>query len=174
MFGSLNLFSLLLTSATFLQLCKAFPQVLPADTVAYLTNCQRSDTGVLYSEVSMYLDGKESFAGQVPDQTEDTILGQVTTWEGAEVTWFYAGGDPNIADKLTEFINPNAQDASVPVDSQVGCARYVDGFEDMAEFYRFKCFKDTPRVLYTTGDHECSTIYYCKRTEQACDLPSEG
>jgi hypothetical protein len=174
MLASSTSLSLFFISATLMQLCNAFPPFLH-NTIAYLTNCQTSDTGAVYSEVSMYLDAAQSFNGQNPDQYEDTSLGQITTWEGVEITWFYAGGDPKIADEFTEFINANAQDPSVPISAQVGCARYVDGNGDMANYYNFKCYKDTPRVLYTTSDHECSTVYYCKVTNgAACPLPSES
>lgn len=173
MLASSTSLSLFFTSATLMQLCNAFPPLL-ANTVAYLTNCQTSDTQAVYSEVSMYLDATKSFNGQNPDQYEDTSLGQITTWEGAEITWFYAGGDPNVADTFAEFINANAQDPSVPISGQVGCARYVDGNGNMEETYSFKCYKDTPRVLYTTSDHECRTVYYCKRTQDYCHLPSDS
>ncbi len=36
------------------------------------------------------------------------------------------------------------------------------------------CYKDTSRVLYTTSDHECSTIYYCTVTQHVCALPSDA
>jgi hypothetical protein len=173
MLASWTSLSLFFTSATLMQLCNAFPPIL-GNTVAYLTNCQTSDTGAVYSEVSMYLDATQSFNGQNPDQYEDTSLGQITTWEGVEISWFFAGGDPKIADQFTEFINANAQDPSVPISSQVGCATYVDGNGDMEITYRFICYKDTPRVLYTTSDHECSTVYYCKTTEHVCVLPSQS
>ena len=77
-------------------------------------------------------------------------------------------------DRLTEFANANAQDPAVPVDSQVGCAEYQGWNGDMAQFYRFTCHKDTPRLLYTAGDRDCTTRYYCRITEDSCPLPSEG
>jgi hypothetical protein len=170
MLAALTSLSLVLASATLLQLCNAFH---PGDNaVAYLTNCQTSDTGAVYSEVSLYLDVTQSFNGQNPDEYEDTSLGQITTWEGIEVTWSYAGGDPNAADTFAEFINANAQDPSVPTFGQVGCGTYVEGFPGGAIAIPFNCYKDNPRVLYTTSDHSCSTVYYCRVTHDACPLPA--
>jgi hypothetical protein len=170
MFTSLSLF---FASATLLQLCAAFPP-LTDNAVAYLTNCQTSDTGAVYSEVSMYLDVTKSFDGQGPDQYSDTFLGQITTWEGVEVTWSFAVPDPSVAHKFIEFIQPNAQDPAVPTFSAVGCARYIDTFPGGGVANTFMCYKDNPRVLYTTSDHECSTVYYCRITHDSCPLPGEG
>ena len=174
MFTSSTLASFLVAAAPLVQLGVAvFPA--PTDsTVAYLTNCQTSDTGAVYSELSMYADVAQSFAGQGPDQYEDTFLGQVTTWEGAEIKWSFAGSDPNAANSFTEFINANAQDPAVPTFSPVGCGKYVVNFSGGAIAVGFQCFKDNPRILYTTGDHECSTVYYCRLAHETCDLPDIG
>lgn len=163
MHASLKSMSFFFLMSTFqLQLCKLPP--LSDNAVVYLTNCQTSDTGAAYSEVSMYLDVTQSFNGQNPDQYDDTSLGQILTWEGAEVKWQFPGGDPNTPDTLSESISANAQDPSVPTFSQVGCATYTEGFSGGAISIRFNCYKDTPRVLYTDTDHECSTVYYCRVT----------
>lgn len=168
--------SLFFTSATLLQLCTA-QAFVPLNTVAYLTNCQRSDNGatVAFSEVSMYQRLENSLNGQVPDQLEDTSLGQPVTWEGSQVTWSYDSGFPPIANTFTESINANAQDPSIPVNALVGCAEY--GYAPSAtnwQIYRFQCFKDQPRTLYTSGDKECTTVYFCERTEESCPLASES
>ena len=170
MLAALTSLSLVLASATLLQLCNALN--FGDNGVAYLTNCQTSDTGPGYSEASLYLDVTQSFNGQNPDAYEDTSLGQITTWEGVEVQWSYAGGDPNAADTFTEFINANAQDPSVPTFSQVGCGRYIELFPGGARALQFNCYKDNPRVLYTTSDHSCTTVYYCRVTHDDCPLPA--
>ena len=85
MLAALTSLSLVLASATLLQLCNALN--FGDNGVAYLTNCQTSDTGAGYSEASLYLDVTQSFNGQNPDAYEDTSLGQITTWEGVEVQW---------------------------------------------------------------------------------------
>jgi hypothetical protein len=170
MLATLTSLSLVLGSATLLRLCNAYH--LGDNSVVYLTNCQTSDTGAVYSEMSIYLDVTQSFNGQFPDKYQDTSLGQVTTWEGVEVTWSYIGSDPNQADTIAEFINANAQDPSVPTFGQVGCGRVVEGFPGGAIAYPLNCYKDNPRVLYTTSDHSCSTVYYCRTTQDSCPLPS--
>jgi hypothetical protein len=172
MVAALTSLSLVLASATLLQLCNAFH--LGDNGVAYLTNCQTSDTGAVYSEASLYQDVTQSFDGQGPDKYEDTSLGQITTWEGVEVTWSYAGRDPNQADTFSEFINANAQDPSVPTFSQVGCGWAVEGFPGGAIGFPLICYKDNPRVLYTTNDHSCTTVYYCRVSKDACPLPGES
>jgi len=101
MFTTLGSISLLFASATLLQPSSAFPSFTDS-TVAYLTNCRTSDTLVFYSEVSIYSDVAQSFGGQGPEIYADTSLGATTTWENNEVTWSYAGGDPNQADTFTE------------------------------------------------------------------------
>jgi hypothetical protein len=53
--------SLLLTSTTLLQLSTAIASFTDS-TVAYLTNCQTSDTAAVYSEVSIYSDVTQHFA----------------------------------------------------------------------------------------------------------------
>lgn len=167
MFNSLASFSLLFASATLLQPCLAFPSFTDS-TVAYLTNCQTSDTQAVYSEVDIYSDVAQSFAGQGPEIYDDTSLGATFTWEGAQGSWSYAGGDPNQADTFQEVINANAQDPSIPVFSQVGCGRYTQGFPGGALGHNWNCYKDNPRQLYSTSDHECTTVYYCRITTDAC------
>jgi hypothetical protein len=174
MFTQSSFLSLLFTSTTLFQLSIA-KATFTDSTVAYLTNCQTSDTAAIYSEVSIYSDVTQSFDGQGPDAFEDTSLGATTIWEGATVTWFYARDDPNQADTLTERINADAQDPSVPTFAQVGCAGYtLGGGDGSAIFLSFNCYKDDPRVLYTTSDHECSTVYYCRMTSDPCIVSSLG
>lgn len=174
MFTTLGSISLLFASATLLQPSSAFPTFTDS-TVAYLTNCRTSDTLVFYSEVSIYSDVTQSFGGQGPDIYADTSLGGTTTWENNEVTWSYAGGDPNQADTFTEFINANAQDPAIPTFSLVGCAQYTQGFPGGALGHTWNCYKDNPRQLYATSDHECSTVYYCRIAPSGtCNLPGSG
>jgi hypothetical protein len=119
----------------------------------------------------MYQRLENSLNGQVPDQLEDTSLGQLTTWEGNQVTWSYDSGFPPIANTFTEFINANAQSPAIPVNAPVGCAEY--GYAPSAtnwQIYTFQCFKDQPRTLYTSGDKECVTVYFCERAEGHCPL----
>jgi hypothetical protein len=163
----------LLTAITYLQPGNAFPNFGDA-TVAYLTNCQTSDTGVGYSEVSIYSDVTKSFNGEGPDAYSDTFLGQVLTWEGGRVGWPFSGQDPTQADDFTEFINSNAQDPAVPTFGQVGCGAYTEGFTGGAILRNFNCFKDKPRLLYSTSDHSCTTIYYCSLVETQCTLSPPG
>jgi len=130
---------------------------------------------VFYSEVSIYSDVTQSFGGQGPDIYADTSLGATTRWENNKVTWSYAGGDPNQADTFTEFINANAQDPAIPTFSQVGCAQYTQGFPGGALGHTWNCYKDNPRQLYATSDHECSTVYYCRIAPfGTCNLPGSG
>jgi hypothetical protein len=176
MFTTVASLSLLFASTILLRSTTAFPTFTDS-TVAYLTNCQTSDTHADYSEVSIYSDVTQSFAGQNPDTYADTSLGAWTAWEGNSVTWSYNGLDTMQADSLDEFINANAQDPSIPTFSQVGCATYTQGFSDGAAIAtRWNCYKDNPRVLYTTSDHECSTVYYCRVAPigQACPFSPPG
>ena len=165
------------SSTTFALIALATPLLLQPvfaqkpDIVVYLTNCVTSDTGVGYSEASLYYEVANSFDGQGPDRYEDTSLGQVTTWEGADITWFYPSAFSPQADQVREFINPNAQDPAVPVNAAVGCARYVESFKDGAFAEQMICQKDNPRLLYSTSDHSCTTVYYCRVTTDGCPLP---
>ena len=172
MFSSLIPLSLLCASVTLLRLCDAGPSFQDSN-VAYFTNCQTSDTGTVYSEVSIYNDVTQSFNGQNPDIYADTSLGAVTTWEGNDVTWFYAGAEPK-GDSFNEFIIANAQDPAVPTFSQVGCGTFVEGFSGGAVAIPFACFKDTPRTLYSTSDHSCSTVYYCRISHDTCPFSGPG
>jgi hypothetical protein len=167
-----RLVSLFFTSATLLQLCTA-QSFIPLEAVAYLTNCQQSDNGatVAFSEVSMYQSLGNSLNGQVPDQLEDTPLGQVAAWEAGQITWSYDSGFPPIANTFTEFINGNAQSPAIPVNAPVGCAEYGSALSATEwQTFTFQCFKDQPRTLYTSGDKECTTVYYCERAEGHCPL----
>ena len=171
MFSKIAPLSLLLASSTLLHQSTAFP-TFTSSTVAYLTNCQTSDTFADYSEVSIYSDVAQSFAGQGPDTYADTPLGAWATWEGQTLKWSYNGRDTAEPDAFDIFINANAQDPAVPTFSQVGCGGYTEGFNNgVAILVRWNCYKDQSRVLYTTQDHECSTIYYCRITEDACPVP---
>jgi hypothetical protein len=174
LFTRITFLSLLLASSTLLHPTIAFP-TFTSSTVAYLTNCQTSDTLAPYSEVSIYGDVAQSFSGQNPDTYADTLLGAWTNWEGNSVQWSYNGLDLAQPDKFTEFINANAQDPAVPTFAQVGCGTYSQGFSDGAVVaWRWNCYKDSPRVLYTTADHECSTVYYCRISTDPCPFTSPG
>jgi hypothetical protein len=141
------------------------PQFADA-TVAYLTNCQKSDTGAEYSEVSIYSDVANSFNNEGPSAYADTSLSQLQSWEGHQRAWSFPSLDPNEVD------NSNAQDPAVPTFGQVGCASYTEGFSGGAIAFQFNCYKDNPRVLYTTGDHPCSTVYYCSLVHEDLFSPS--
>lgn len=173
MFTKPTTLSLLLALAPLLPGCLA--QANPFESqVFYLTNCLTSDTQNPYSEVSIYKDVTQSFAGQNPDRYSDTLLGADITWEGAQVTWPYPGGDPKQPDKFNEVINTNAQDASIPTFTQVGCATFEEGTVSEGTLTRWACYKDSPRVLYTTVDHECTTLYYCRWAEVKCPFSGPG
>lgn len=177
MFTSSTLASLLVVAAPLVQLGVAVFPPATDSTVAYLTNCLTSDTFARYSEVSMYADVDQSFAGQNPDQYVDTPLGGWVTWELAnpgdagEMTWDFAGSDPNAPNSFTETIKAGSQDPAVPAFSLAGFGSYMDNFNGGAVAFPFQCFKDNPRVLYTTSDHECSTVYYCRTTHSASGSP---
>jgi hypothetical protein len=174
MFRKIAPLSLLLASTTLLHQTTAFPS-FTSSTVAYLTNCQTSDTLADYSEVSIYSDVTQSFNGQNPDTYADTSLGAWATWEGQTLQWLYSGLDTTQQDSFDIFINANAQDPAVPTFSQVGCGGYTEGFNDGgAILISWNCYKDQPRVLYTTSDHECSTLYYCRVTTDSCPIPPPG
>lgn len=153
--------SALLATATLLTLTTAIPPFTDS-AVAYFTNCQTTDTAAVYSEVSLYGDVTQSFSGQNPDLYADTPLGGDITWEGKQIAWSYAGADPQNPDPFIEYIKGNAQDPAVPFFTEVGCATYTEGFSGGAVEFRWNCYKDQPRVLYTTADHECTTLYYCR------------
>jgi hypothetical protein len=163
-------FSLLLATTTLLHYTTAFPS-FTSSTVAYFTNCETSDTLVFYSEVSIYSDVAQSFNGENPEAYDDTPLGGTTTWEGTSNVWSYPGDDAAQPDSFFEFINANAQDRAVPAFTQVGCAVYTPAADGGAIAFQFSCYKDNPRVLYTTSDHECTTVYYCEPEVVGTECP---
>jgi hypothetical protein len=138
---TLTIFNTFLLSAS----ASTIPVKRSGETV-YLVNCD-IPSAAEYSEVAYYANGADSQNGQLPGDICDIDDTGYITWEGSERSCTFSDSGVTFTSDIASYAQ--------------SLADYSYAGPGWNNYGSFNCYKDNGRLLYSSGEAYCYSIYYC-------------